>query len=167
MSCVTRWCEQCLKSQSAVMLGMIKSSSSKNKEVENQWNTAYEQHMKAVAALVQTLVCTCWPRGPREATCSLWAAAPCRLTHCSTAQHWCHAPDWQVTWCSHCSVDHLPFLMRYYKFSTLASSWDFLASVRGNLQCAVSWQLHGWPGLAPHQVCCCHLSCMSNRPGSF
>lgn len=74
MSCVTRWCEQCLKSQSAVMLGKIKSSSSKNKEVENQWNTAYEQHMKAVAALVQTLVCTCWPRGPREATCSLWAA---------------------------------------------------------------------------------------------
>lgn len=73
MNCVTGGCEQCLKSQKALMIGKIKSSSSKD-EVENQWNTAYEKHMRAVAAVVQTLVCSWWLRGPREVSCSLCAA---------------------------------------------------------------------------------------------
>lgn len=74
MGCVTRWYEEYLKSQIALTLGKIKSSSSKKKEVENRWNTAYEKHTRDVAAVVQTLVCTWWLKGPREPSCSLWAA---------------------------------------------------------------------------------------------
>lgn len=73
MNCFTGEFEQCFKSHKTLMIGKIKSSSSKDK-VENQWNTAYEKHMRAVAAVVQTLVCTWWLRGPREVSCSLCAA---------------------------------------------------------------------------------------------
>lgn len=63
MDCVTRGYEQSLKSQVALML-----------EVENQWNTSYEKRTGDVAAVVQTLVCTWWLKGPREPSCCLWAA---------------------------------------------------------------------------------------------
>lgn len=75
MSCVTRGCEQCLKSQKALMLGKIKSSSRKDKEVENQWNAAYE----GCSSCVQALVCKCWLRGPGEVSCSLCAATGAML----------------------------------------------------------------------------------------